>query len=95
MTIEKTPRYHRSVKKIVKSHKLAIEKVIEAETIFAQNPKNSTLHYKSIICKKDKYRYSIRIPNTQYRILMTILDDTAYLLVLLNHKDYDKSNKDC
>jgi len=48
-----------------------------------------------ITCKKDKNRYSITVPSTQYRILMTILDDVAYLVALLNHKEYDKNNKDC
>ena len=95
MIIEKIPRYNRSVKKIIKSHKLTIKDIEKTENLFIENPQNILLHYKSITCKKDKNRYSIRVPNSQYRILMTILDDIAYFQALLNHKDYDKNNKDC
>ena len=95
MIIEKTPRYNRTVKKIIKSHKLSISEIEKVETLFIENHNNPTLHHKSIICKKDKNRYSIRVLNTQYRILLTILDDIAYFQALLNHKDYDKNNKDC
>ncbi|MDQ7086039.1 MAG: plasmid stabilization protein [Sulfurovum sp.] len=95
MKIEKTPRYHRAVKKIIKTHKLTQYEIEETENTFKIYYLDPTLHYKSIRCKKDKYRYSIRVPNTQYRILMTILEDTAYFVSLLNHRDYDKNNKDC
>ena len=95
MQIDKTPRYIRSVKKIIKSHKLTQNEIDEVENIFETNPYNPSLHFKPIVCKKDKYRYSIRVPNSQYRILVTLLDDIAYLVVLVNHIDYDKNNKDC
>jgi len=95
MIIEKTPRYNRTVKKIIKSHKLTIKEIEKTEMLLMENPNNPKLHYKSIVCKKDKNRYSIRVSNTQYRILITVLDDIAYLQALLNHRDYDKNNKDC
>ena len=95
MIIEKTPRYNRTVKKILKAHKLTQTVIEETEAIFLENHLNPTLHYKDIICKKDKNRHSIRVVNTQYRILMSVLDDVAYFVALLNHKDYDKNNKDC
>ena len=96
MTIEeKLPRYNRTVKKVLRSHKLTQEQIEETETLFIENHLNLVLHYKDIKCKKDKNRYSIRVPNTQYRILMTVLDDVAYFVALLNHKEYDKNNKDC
>lgn len=95
MIIEKTPRYYRTVKKIVKTHKLTTEEIEETERLFGENHLNPVLHYKDITCKKDKNRWSIRVPNTQYRILMTVLGDMAYFVALLNHRDYDKNNKDC
>ena len=95
MLIEKIPRYNRTLKKILKSHKLTQNVIDETEIIFLENHLNPILHYKNIICKKDKNRYSIRVVNTQYRILMSVLDDIAYFLAILNHKDYDKNNKDC
>jgi len=90
MIIEKTPRYNRTVKKIIKSHKLTKEIIEDTENLFTTNP-----YEPSITCKKDKNRHSIRVSNTQYRILITLLDDVAYFVALLNHKDYDKNNKDC
>lgn len=95
MTIDKTPRYNRTVKKIIKSHKLTKDQIEETEKLFLEDHSNPVLHYKDITCKKDKHRYSIRVPNTQYRILMTVLDNTAYLLALLDHDEYQKNNKDC
>ena len=44
---------------------------------------------------KDKNRYSITIINTQYRILATICDNKAVFLMLVNHKTYDRINKNC
>ncbi len=95
MKIDKTPRYNRTVKKIIKSYKLTKEVIEDTENLFISNPYEPSLHFKSITCKKDKNRHSIRVPNTQYRILMTLLDDVTYLVALLNHKEYDKNNKDC
>jgi len=95
MTIDKTPRYNRTVKKIIKSHKLTKEVIEDTENLFISNPHEPSLHFKPIICKKDKNRHSIRVPSTQYRILITLLDEVAYLVALLNHKEYDKNNKDC
>jgi len=95
MTIDKTPRYNRTVKKIIKAHKLTNEEIIATEELFLSDQKHKSLRFHDITCKKDKNRYSITVPNTQYRILMTIIDDVAYLVALLNHRDYDKNNKDC
>lgn len=95
MTIDKTPRYKRTIKKIIKAHKLTSEEITATEELFLSDPKHKSLRFHDITCKKDKNRYSITVPSTQYRILMTILDDVAYLVALLNHKDYDKNNKDC
>lgn len=95
MTLYKTPKYLRSVAKIIDTHKLSEEKINETEALFQCNPKDKVLRYHKIICKKDKYRYSITVPHTQYRILLTVLDDKAYLVALLSHKDYDRHNKHC
>jgi len=45
--------------------------------------------------QKDKNRYSISVINTQYRILATICEDRAVFLMLVNHKVYDRINKNC
>jgi len=95
MTLDKTPRYNRTVKKIIKAHKLTKELIEDTEKLFIENPYEPSLHFKPIICKKDKNRHSIRVSSTQYRILMTVLDDIAYLVALLDHDEYQKNNKDC
>jgi mRNA-degrading endonuclease YafQ of YafQ-DinJ toxin-antitoxin module len=95
MTLHKTPKYERSVKKIISSHALTKEEIEETEELFKKDPLTPSLRYHKIACKKDKYRHSITVPNTQYRILLTVLEDNAYCVALLNHKDYDRHNKHC
>lgn len=95
MTLHKTPKYERSVKKIITSNKLTQELIGETEELFLKDPQTPSLRYHPIKCKKDKFRYSITVPNTQYRILLTVLESKAYLVALLNHKDYDRHNKHC
>lgn len=95
MIIEKLPRYDRDVDKKVKLNKLTKDQIGEAEKLFEENPKNPSLRYHQIKCKKDKHRWSITIPNTQYRILVSDYGDKAYFLMLLDHKEYDRANKKC
>jgi len=95
MKIDKSPRYKRTVKKILKSHTLTLEKIEECERLFEEDYKHLSLRYHQIRCKKDKNRYSITVPNTQYRILLSHFTDKVIFVALLNHKDYDKNNKDC
>jgi len=95
MTLDKTPRYNRTVKKIIKAHKLTKELIEDTENLFVNNPSEPSLNYKTITCKKDKNSHSIRVAKTGYRILMTVLDDVAYLVALLDHDEYQKNNRDC
>ena len=95
MKIDKSPRYIRTVKKILKSHTLSLAQIEECERLFENDYKHHSLRYHQIRCKKDKNRYSITLPNTQYRILLSSFGDRAILVALLNHKDYDMNNKDC
>jgi len=95
MTIIETKQYLRTKKKILKRFVLK-EKDIESSLIlFQENPKEPSLHYKKMTCKKDKNRYSIRVLNTQYRILMTVEGDSAILACICDHDDYDMRNKGC
>ncbi len=95
MKIDKSPRYNRTVKKILKSHTLSRDKIEECEKLFEDDYKHYSLRYHQIRCKKDKNRYSITVPSTQYRILLSNFGDKVILVALLNHKDYDQNNKDC
>jgi hypothetical protein len=95
MVIEKRSKYTRDVKKMTKAHKLTTEEIDFTEELIIKDLYHKTLRFHKIICKKDKDRYSITIPNTQYRILITKLEDTIYLNTLLDHKAYDRINKNC
>jgi plasmid maintenance system killer protein len=95
MKIVETTQYKRTKKKILKRFILSEKQINDTLNILKKNPKEPSLHYKKMTCKKDKNRYSIRILNTQYRILMTIHENTALLACVCDHDDYDKRNKGC
>jgi len=95
MTIVETTQYQRTKKKILKKYILTQEQIDTTLTLFQENKEDPSLHYKKMTCKKDKNRYSIRILNTQYRVLMTISDDEVLLVCICDHDDYDARNKGC
>lgn len=95
MIIEKSSGYARSVTKKVKAHKLSLETIEETEKLYKENPQNPSLRYHQIKCKKDKHRWSITIPNTQYRILVSDYGESVLFVNLLDHKEYDRVNKKC
>jgi mRNA-degrading endonuclease RelE of RelBE toxin-antitoxin system len=95
MTIVETTQYIRTKKKIVKKFILTEQEINLTLTLFLKNQNDPLLHYKKMTCKKDKNRYSIRLLNTQYRILMTVLDNEAILVCICDHDDYDMRNKRC
>jgi len=95
MTTIQTVQYLRTKKKLLKKHALSENDIDITLDLFKENKEHLSLHYKKMICKKDKDRYSIRVLNTQYRILMTILNDEAFLVCVCSHSDYDRINKNC
>ncbi|CAA6816458.1 MAG: Unknown protein [uncultured Sulfurovum sp.] len=95
MVIIETTQYARTKKKIIKKFILTEEDINSTLTLFKENQNDPSLHYKKMTCKKDKNRYSIRVINTQYRILMTILNNEAILACICDHDDYDMRNKGC
>jgi plasmid maintenance system killer protein len=95
MTITETTQYIRTKKKILKRFILKKEQIETTLALFQKNPNELSLHYKKMSCKKDKNRYSIRVLNTQYRILMTVENDNALLACVCDHDDYDMRNKGC
>jgi len=95
MKINETSQYHRTKKQFIK-RRIISEEIIDATLLFfRRDPHHKSLHYKKMNCKKDKNRYSIRIIGTQYRILMNISNDTAYLICVCDHDEYDRRNKGC
>jgi len=73
MIVVEPTQYIRTKKKILKRFILKEKDIESTLSLFQENPKEPYLHYKKMTCKKDKNRYSIRVLNTQYRILMMIM----------------------
>ncbi|WP_041354071.1 hypothetical protein [Nitratiruptor sp. SB155-2] len=95
MKIIKTNLYEKQKEKLIKKGSLSKEIIDKTEAIFLENPNDYRLRPHKIICKKDKRRRSISVLNTQYRILYTDNGDAAIFQQILNHKRYDRINKDC
>lgn len=95
MKILFSTRYKRDYKKFVKKHPDIEPFVKQTLRLLQSNPQDFRLVLKKINCKRDKFRYSIRVLNTQYRILLTLIDDIYELKYLLDHDEYDRINKDC
>jgi len=95
MRIIFTDVYLKDKNKLVSKNYLLSETIKITEDLFEKEPFNHKLRTHKIICKKDKNRYSITIINTQYRILVTICENIATFYRLLNHKRYDRYNKNC
>jgi hypothetical protein len=95
MTIEYSKDYLRTLKRITKKRTLSSLIIDSTIALYIEDNKDSRLQFKAIKCKRDKHRHSIRIPNTQYRILMSIIDNISLLVCICDHDDYDFRNKNC
>jgi len=95
MTITETIQYLRTKKKLLKKHSLSPDDIEKTLELFKKEKDDPSLHYKKMLCKRDKDRHSIRVLNTQYRILMTVVGDEALLVCVCSHDDYDRINKNC
>ena len=93
MQVNETKQFLRSKKKIINA--LASKKLEEAIELLKNDYKHQSLHFKKITCKRDKYRHSARVPGTDYRILMSLYDETLDLICVCTHDKYDRINKDC
>jgi len=95
MNILKSKDYERTLKRITKRHILDKESIEKSITLFTTDSSNTALQFKKIKCKRDKYRHSIRIPNTQYRILLSITEEVIVLQCICDHDEYNMRNKKC
>ena len=87
--------YLKDKNKLITKNHLLEGSINQTEELFKIEPTNPRLRLHKITCKKDKNRYSITRINTQYRILATICDNVATFYRLLDHKKYDRYNKNC
>ena len=95
MTVEYSKDYLRTLKRITKKRILSSDLIDKAVNLYLVDRVDSRLQFKKISCKRDKHRHSIRIPNTQYRILMSVTEDLSVLVCICDHDDYDFRNKNC
>jgi mRNA-degrading endonuclease RelE of RelBE toxin-antitoxin system len=95
MEVEYSKDYLRTLKHITKKRTVSSETIDEAIHLYLSNKEDPRLQFKAIACKRDKYRHSIRIPGTQYRILMSVLKNMTILVCICDHDDYDRRNKGC
>lgn len=85
--------FERTKKKYLKNSSLNEEILKELIATFKDNPQK--LEYKHIRCKKDKDRYSIRVFNTGYRVLLSSLPNSFVFRCICNHNEYDRRNRGC
>ena len=85
--------FQRTKKKYIKNSPTNEEILEEVISTFRDNPQK--LEYKPIKCKKDKSRYSIRVFNTGFRILLSSLPNSYVFRCICNHDEYDRRNKGC
>ena len=95
MEIEYSKDYLRTLKRITKKRTLSSDAIDDTVSLYLSDSFDPRLQFKKITCKRDKYRHSMRIPNTQYRILMSITEDVTILVCICDHDDYDFRNKSC
>jgi len=95
MTIEYEKLFLKQRAKIEAKKLLEPQKIDSTIEQFENDIQHVSLSFKKITCKYDKFKHSIRIGNTGYRILMSIRDKIAYFQQVIDHDKYDRLTKDC
>lgn len=95
MKLEYSKDYLRTLKRITKKRTIPVAFIDDAIALYLSNKDDPRLQFKPIRCKRDKHRHAIRIPNTPYRILMSVLDNLTILVCICDHDDYDRRNRGC
>ena len=95
MQLIKEKSYQRDYTKLITKNHLLEDLIKQTEAIFKADQTDQRTRPHKITCKRDKNRYSITVIGTQYRILVTICKDMAVFMRVVNHKTYDRINKNC
>jgi len=95
MIIKLSKDYERTLKRVTKRHILTRDIIDTTIDLFVNDRSNYLLGFKKIKCKHDKNRHSIRISNTQYRILLSIDNNITVLQCICDHDEYDMRNRRC
>ncbi|SFV51810.1 hypothetical protein MNB_SV-12-418 [hydrothermal vent metagenome] len=95
MKIEKTTKYKRELKKVLKSPTISIKKIDKTIETFITNPEQNSLDTKIIKgCSDYTNLHQIRI-NSDYRILFELIDEIMLLRHIGKHNYIEKRTKDC
>lgn len=93
MPIEFEKQYVKDRQRAIKSiGQFIIEKT---ENLFKSDPSHPSLHNKPIVCSKDKFKHSLRVGGTGYRIVYTIRENFIYFQRIIDHDIYDRLTNDC
>jgi len=95
MTIEYEKLFLKQRTKIETKKLIEPQKIDKAIEQFKNDIQHVSLSFKKINCKYDKFKHSIRIGKTGYRVLMSIRDRVAYFQQIIDHDRYDRLTKDC
>jgi len=95
MQVRKDTSYERSLKKLQKKDKQLLPIIEDTIKLLLENQEDTRLKYKKMDCKKNKNRYSIRVINKSFRILMNVSENTYALVCVCDHDKYDHYNKNC
>lgn len=93
MLLELEKQYLKDRQRAIKSIGEAI--IEKTEKLFESDPSHPSLQNKPIICSKDKFKHSVRVGGTGYRIIYTVRDDILYFQRLIDHDIYDRLTRDC
>ena len=91
----KTPKFERDCKRFISKRILTQDQIDETINIYLTDLSDHRIRLHPITCKHDKNRKSITVIGTQYRILLTIENDSPIFVRLVDHDEYDRINKDC
>ena len=87
-------KYERSKQKIAR--RIPLEKIEQTEKLFRTDPSHPRLELKSITCRRDKHKRSIRVVgNDGFRILISFRGEVAWFQDIMDHDKYDRMTKDC
>ena len=94
MQVNETKEYLRTKKKL--KNQIILQKLNKTVEQLKEDHCFSKLEFKTIICKRDKFRHSIRVLGTDCRVLMSVIqEDICDLVCVCDHDKYNRLNKDC
>jgi mRNA-degrading endonuclease RelE of RelBE toxin-antitoxin system len=93
MPVEFEKQYLKDRQKAIRS--LGESIIDKTEALYQNDPTHPSLHNKSIVCSKDKFKRSLRVGGTGYRIVLTVRDDISYFQRLVDHDIYDRLTREC